>query len=536
MMKLRTKITLLVCSVVIAILLLNQYPVSMSLKQTVMKAGASALMDITTQLSSSLSAADGDFGKDTAVLRTLARQAEECTNCSGVAIFDDKFRLLYSTPGLKPDETALKKYKDELLQGKKQYDIVSEGKSDSLIYAACPIYRSDGTLQGSILSTLQYSSNHRELQKAQRDLNAMTVLVMLIALIFVWDLTDNVKGTMFNLEPVEIAQLLVERNILIDAVRDGILSVNQNGEITHANRTARLMFEKAGQPFDAGDAGFVTLFPQFSLQNILNGNQPIYDNERRLGTDSFYVNFIPIKISQPQHESLLVTFRPKQEVVRFAENITGVKSYVEALRAQMHEFNNKLQVVSGLVQAQNYTELETYIHGVVHLKNRELQQISGKIGDPTLAAFLASKFDRASEQRVDLVLTDRTELLGRLTEELLQDLILIVGNLLENAFDALQGCAMRTVALEIVETTEEIYISVWDSGPEIPEKLRENILEYGVTTKKDGNGIGLFLVNQACERYNGYITIVSEAGDGTEFTVHIPRMREEERHVPGIDC
>ena len=251
---------------------------------------------------------------------------------------------------------------------------------------------------------------------------------------------------------------------------------------------------------------------------------------------SFYVNFIPIKISQPQHESLLVTFRPKQEVVRFAENITGVKSYVEALRAQMHEFNNKLQVVSGLVQAQNYTELETYIHGVVHLKNRELQQISGKIGDPTLAAFLASKFDRASEQRVDLVLTDRTELLGRLTEELLQDLILIVGNLLENAFDALQGCAMRTVALEIVETTEEIYISVWDSGPEIPEKLRENILEYGVTTKKDGNGIGLFLVNQACERYNGYITIVSEAGDGTEFTVHIPRMREEERHVPGIDC
>lgn len=118
MMKLRTKITLLVCSVVIAILLLNQYPVSMSLKQTVMKAGASALMDITTQLSSSLSAADGDFGKDTAVLRTLTRQAEECTNCSGVAIFDDKFRLLYSTPGLKPDETALKKYKDELLQGK----------------------------------------------------------------------------------------------------------------------------------------------------------------------------------------------------------------------------------------------------------------------------------------------------------------------------------------------------------------------------------------------------------------------------------
>lgn len=57
----------------------------------------------------------------------------------------------------------------------------------------------------------------------------MTILVMIIALIFVWDITDNIKGSMFNLEPVEIAQLLVERNALIDAVRDGLLSISERG-------------------------------------------------------------------------------------------------------------------------------------------------------------------------------------------------------------------------------------------------------------------------------------------------------------------
>ena len=92
----------------------------------------------------------------------------------------------------------------------------------------------------------------------------------------------------------------------------------------------------------------------------------------------------------------------------------------------MHEFNNKLQVVSGLVQAQNYT-VETYIHGVVHLKNRELQQISGKIRDLRWRHFWPASLTGPPSRGVDLVLTDRTELLGRLTEELLQDLILIVG-------------------------------------------------------------------------------------------------------------
>lgn len=67
----------------------------------------------------------------------------------------------------------------------------------------------------------------------------MTILVMIIALIFVWDITDNIKGSMFNLEPVEIAQLLVERNALIDAVRDGLLSISEKGNILHLNKTAQ---------------------------------------------------------------------------------------------------------------------------------------------------------------------------------------------------------------------------------------------------------------------------------------------------------
>ena len=98
-------------------------------------------------------------------------------------------------------------------------------------------------------------------------------------------------------------------------------------------------------------------------------------------------------------------FRPKQEMVRFAEDITGVKTYIEALRAQMHEFNNKLQVVAGLLHEKNYDELDKYISGLVHLRAREMESLSQKIHDSVLAAFIMSKYDRAAEQKVDLILT-----------------------------------------------------------------------------------------------------------------------------------
>ena len=260
----------------------------------------------------------------------------------------------------------------------------------------------------------------------------------------------------------------------------------------------------------------------------MQSGQPVYDYKCSIGLDSFYVNFIPIRVKKPEHTSLLVTFRPTREIIRFAEDITGVKSYVEALRSQMHEFNNKLQVVSGLVQSRQYAELDEYVGTIVHLKNREILQLNSKIRDPIIAAFISSKFDRAAEEKVDLILTDQTKLRSDLPQELVQDLIVIIGNLLENAFVAVQNCDMQTVTLELTESAGEIVISVWDSGIEIPSELLDSLFDYGFTTKEDGNGIGLYLVREACNRNSGYITVASNRYDGTEFVAHIPHRTEQE--------
>ena len=87
---------------------------------------------------------------------------------------------------------------------------------------------------------------------------------------------------------------------------------------------------------------------------------------------------------------------------------------------------------------------------------------------------------------------------------------------------------MRIVTLEIRESAGDIIIAVWDSGMEIPQELREVLFDYGVTSKENGNGIGLHLVRQACGRPGGYVSVVSDAQSGTEFGAHIPYHTKED--------
>lgn len=535
MLKLRTRIMLLVCTVVAAILLLNHYPVSLSMRQTVTQASISALADVTRQLAESgeLVQAMQEVAREEQKtemqadarrrLAVLARRAERCFNCSGVAILDNRQNIIYNSPEHGINRTALQD-RAALPPEAEDSRVLFEGTDRAALYAVYPIRDPAGRVLGRVVSTLQYGHNQEGMQKAQRELNAMTVLVMLIALLFVWDLTDRIKGSMFNLEPAEIAQLLVERTALIDAVRDGIFSVDEEGRVLQYNRRAAELFR---QQSEEKEIRFADIVRNLSLKQLLDGGVPLFDYECRIGSGSFYMSFIPIEVENSVRKSLLITFRPKQEIVRFAEDITGVRSYVEALRTQMHEFNNKLQVVSGLVHEKNYAALEEYIDGLIHLKQREKSSISAKIRDPILSAFLLSKFDRAAEQKVDLVLTGKSKCEGPLSDELAQDLVVISGNLLENAFDAVQGNAMRMVTLEIAEMQNEIVISVWNSGDPIPEEMIEHIFEYGVTDKVHGNGIGLYLVQRACARHNGYVSVSSDIESGTEFVAHVQRTEEK---------
>ena len=108
-------------------------------------------------------------------------------------------------------------------------------------------------------------------------------------------------------------------------------------------------------------------------------------------------------------------------------------------------------------------------------------------------------------------------------------MIIIIGNLLENAFDVLRDHqSERIVNLSILTFDNEVVIVVEDSGVGIPENKLKDIFAKGYSSKDPRRGIGLFLVKQAVTNLKGAIEVESTLEEGTTFTVRLPIVRTVE--------
>lgn len=183
-MKLRTKIMLLVFCVVAAILLLNQYPVSMNMRQSLLEAEGNAMKDMLHMASTSEEWIDSLRREDRASLMRLAKNMESYKSCSGLAVIGRDWQVYYNSEEHDVELEILREYAIAS-PSRAEYRFVTQEDQTTVTYAYCPIHDADGEILGAIVSKLINAENQAGVRKAQRDLNAMTLLVMLIALVFV---------------------------------------------------------------------------------------------------------------------------------------------------------------------------------------------------------------------------------------------------------------------------------------------------------------------------------------------------------------
>jgi len=96
-------------------------------------------------------------------------------------------------------------------------------------------------------------------------------------------------------------------------------------------------------------------------------------------------------------------------------------------------------------------------------------------------------------------------------------------NIINNAIDALEGNGTITITTETFKN--KIAISIKDNGNGMPEEICQKAFDPFFTTKGvgAGTGLGLSISHGIIESHNGKITLESTVGEGTEFTIHIPR-------------
>lgn len=324
--------------------------------------------------------------------------------------------------------------------------------------------------------------------------------------------TAIVRRRIFKLEPDQIAELVRERETLLHRLSEGVITVDGNGIITLANdAAARLLGTDAllGEPAaDVLDAPIFDVLADGEPDGrlVLAGERPLIARGTGMRDDSGAI----------VGGTLLL--RDQSELHSALREMEGAQSLTDGLRTQAHEFANSMHVVAGLLELQRVAEAREFIARVSPGGSLHLDAATDGLGGE-LAALLAVKAAQARERGIALDI----QVTGSIPDELTGDLVTVVGNLIDNAFDACSAGDAISLALEGGE--REITVSVEDTGAGIPPHLAERIFDEGVSSKTGGGrhrGIGLALVSRIARRRGGAISVTRGVHGGARFELRMP--------------
>ena len=450
---------------------------------------------------------------------------------AGVAIYDKNhnLRVLYN-PGNLPDfEHSARglvdkysgrskiSYKDNYAIPNKALGFVKNDRGEVIGYIVTGY--SDEIVNNSTIDSVLF-------------LLLMTVLGLVVGIWGAIYLSKRIKSVLFGYEPEEIARMLRERDILLNSVREGIVNINSNGRITLVNSEASILLQQAGikNVSDIMGMNASDVLKRLPINDIIKDGKTLVDASVKIGNTIFILTAVPLLLEDKNIVGAVLTFRKKSVVEEMANQLTGFKNYATALRAQTHEFMNKMHVIMGLIDMKAYDELKNFTQEIAYNRQSEVSYIVTRLKDITLSGFILGKISRSRELDIDFSLTEESELHSELDVPSVHDIVLIAGNIIENAFDALKNFdGERIVNLSILDFDREIVIVVEDSGPGMDESIRKHIFQRGFSSKcESGHGFGLYLVKQSIDSLNGTISVESAPGEGTIFTVRLPIKKEED--------
>ncbi|SDL82911.1 sensor histidine kinase [Arthrobacter sp. ok362] len=356
--------------------------------------------------------------------------------------------------------------------------------------------------------------------------------------------------------PEQLGQLFAYYESVLHSVREGVILIDPKGKVVMYNDQAAELLGLAKQSADgppaegteaastdasgAADAGRQTapsladlpLAP--SLKELFESGRTALDEIHLTGSRILVVNQGPAvgpastgarqrgAASGGHVYGTVATIRDRTEIESLGSELETMHTLSDALRAQTHEHANRLHTIVSLMELGRASEALDFATKDLELSQRLTDDIVSSIEEPVLGALVMGKAAEAHERGVELILNAGGS--TAVTGLAVQDLVAILGNLLDNAIDAAADApAPRLVELSVETTGSTLEITVEDSGPGIDPSAVEDIFRHGFSTKTPGpfgRGLGLALVRQAVQRLGGTMTITSPAG--ALFRVTLP--------------
>ena len=211
-------------------------------------------------------------------------------------------------------------------------------------------------------------------------------------------LADNVKKAMFGMEPIEIATLVEEKQAILGSIREGIIFINKDGIITVTNKEARRLL---GINTDIIGMPITEVIPNTRLPEVLKTGKAEYDQDQLFCNNRVLTSRVPVVLKN-RVVGAVASFRDMTDIQKLAEELTGVQKYVDALRAQSHEFKNRIHTIAGLLQLGEYEEAVELIIEVSGKHQDMVDALGEKIKDPLIGGLLLGKLAVANEMGIEV--------------------------------------------------------------------------------------------------------------------------------------
>ncbi len=382
-----------------------------------------------------------------------------------------------------------------------------------------PIF-SLGKLTGQVSVGFLTTTVGGQVAKTLVDLAVYFLGVLALGVLAALALSRRLKRQTFGLELREIAALLQEREAMLHGIREGVLGYDENERIVLANDFAQQLLDL---PADFVGRPLRGILPPGRLADVVTGQIEGSDLLVLHGDRVLVANRMPIRLENRRHLGWVVTFQDRTESEALKRQLDDAIGLTETLRAQSHEFANRLHTLVGLVELGRYSEAIQFVTDVSTARADLTERLQASICDAKLAALILAKVSLADEHDVRLRFMDDSRVDAPISD--VSQVLTVVGNLIDNAIDAAaQAPEPRWVELTIVAAEHDLLIRVRDSGSGVPHDMREAIFMDGVTTKLSATGarrgLGLALVRKVVEGRGGMISVGHDAG--AVFTAVLP--------------
>jgi two-component system, CitB family, sensor kinase len=383
--------------------------------------------------------------------------------------------------------------------------------------AVVPVRASDTdpTVVGMVSVGIKVKKIDSQLWRTLLGVGLAALAILAVGFGGAWLISRRLRRQTHGMGEREITRMYEYYRAVLHAVREGLLLLDSEGRVQLVNDEARRLLalpdDVVGRPIS--DLGLPP-----GLVAAATGDTPEADDIYVAGEHVLVVSSAPASW-EGREVGAVVTLRDRTELVDVTGELDVVRGLSESLRSQNHEAANRLHTVVSLIEMGRPDEAVAFATDELEAAQQLTDHVVAAVEEPVLAALLLGKTAQASERGIDLAVSG--DLRTAPVEP--RDLVTVVGNLVDNAMDAVTGQDRRRVEVRLDGTDEALTVVVGDSGPGVPDEHLEHVLERGWSTKATGSGIGLALVGQVARRSGGSVTVGRSPLGGAEFTVSLRR-------------